>query len=41
MDDNGDAIVADEKSIKLMMLWPIKWAKTDANVMALGPSGSW
>ena len=38
-DDNGDAIVADEKSIKLMMLAD-KVAKTDANVMVLGPSGS-
>ena len=38
-DDNGDAIVADEKSIKLMMLAD-KVAKTNANVMVLGPSGS-
>lgn len=38
-DDNGDAIVADEKSLKLLALAE-KVAKTDANVMILGPSGS-
>ncbi len=38
-DDNGDAIVADEKSMKLLLLAD-KVAKTDANVMILGPSGS-
>ncbi|OEE77419.1 sigma-54-dependent transcriptional regulator [Vibrio genomosp. F6] len=38
-DDNGDAIVADEKSLKLLVLAE-KVAKTDANVMVLGPSGS-
>lgn len=38
-DDNGDAIVADEKSLKLLSLAD-KVAKTDANVMVLGPSGS-
>lgn len=38
-DDNGDAVVADEKSIKLLALAD-KVAKTDANVMILGPSGS-
>ncbi|MEZ9230940.1 sigma-54-dependent transcriptional regulator [Vibrio amylolyticus] len=38
-DDNGDAIVADEKSLKLLALAD-KVAKTDANVMVLGPSGS-
>ncbi len=38
-DDNGDAVVADEKSIKLIALAE-KVAKTDANVMVLGPSGS-
>ena len=38
-DENGDAIVADEKSIKLLALAE-KVAKTDANVMVLGPSGS-
>ncbi len=38
-DDNGDAVVADEKSLKLLAL-AAKVAKTDANVMVLGPSGS-
>ncbi|MDW6001518.1 sigma-54-dependent transcriptional regulator [Vibrio mangrovi] len=38
-DDNGDAVVADEKSVKLLALAD-KVAKTDANVMILGPSGS-
>lgn len=38
-DDNGDAVVADEKSLKLLSLAE-KVAKTDANVMILGPSGS-
>ncbi|MGF1754383.1 sigma-54 dependent transcriptional regulator [Vibrio makurazakiensis] len=38
-DDNGDAVVADEKSLKLLSLAD-KVAKTDANVMVLGPSGS-
>ena len=38
-DDNGDAVVADEKSLKLLVLAD-KVAKTDANVMVLGPSGS-
>lgn len=38
-DDNGSAVVADEKSIRLMALAD-KVAKTDANVMILGPSGS-
>ena len=38
-DDNGDAVVADKKSIKLLSLAE-KVAKTDANVMVLGPSGS-
>lgn len=38
-DDNGDAVVADEKSIKLLALAD-KVAKTDAGVMILGPSGS-
>ncbi|WP_158108182.1 sigma-54-dependent transcriptional regulator [Vibrio furnissii] len=38
-DDNGDAVVADEKSQKLLLLAD-KVAKTDANVMVLGPSGS-
>jgi two-component system response regulator FlrC len=37
-DDNGDAIVADEKSKRLLALAD-KVAKTDANVMVLGPSG--
>ncbi|MDA9557530.1 sigma-54 dependent transcriptional regulator [Vibrio sp.] len=35
----GDAVVADDKSLKLMALAG-KVAKTDANVMVLGPSGS-
>ncbi|MDN2480612.1 sigma-54-dependent transcriptional regulator [Vibrio agarivorans] len=38
-DDNGDAVVADAKSLKLLALAD-KVAKTDANVMVLGPSGS-
>ncbi|MDE1310515.1 sigma-54 dependent transcriptional regulator [Vibrio aestuarianus] len=38
-DDNGDAVVADEKSLRLLALAD-KVAKTDANVMILGPSGS-
>ncbi|NUW73240.1 sigma-54-dependent Fis family transcriptional regulator [Vibrio mediterranei] len=38
-DDNGDAIVADAKSIQLLTLAE-KVAKTDASVMVLGPSGS-
>ncbi|QXO18096.1 sigma-54-dependent transcriptional regulator [Vibrio ostreae] len=38
-DDNGDAVVADEKSLKLLSLAE-KVAKTDANVIVLGPSGS-
>ncbi|WP_375750900.1 sigma-54-dependent transcriptional regulator [Vibrio sp. HN007] len=38
-DDEGDAVVADEKSLKLLALAD-KVAKTDANVMVLGPSGS-
>jgi two-component system response regulator FlrC len=38
-DDNGDAVVADEKSKRLLTLAE-KVAKTDANVMVLGPSGS-
>lgn len=38
-DDDGDAVVADEKSLKLLALAD-KVAKTDANVMVLGPSGS-
>ncbi|EKO3963293.1 sigma-54-dependent transcriptional regulator [Vibrio fluvialis] len=38
-DDNGDAVVADEKSLRLLALAE-KVAKTDANVMVLGPSGS-
>ncbi len=38
-DDNGDAVVADEKSLKLLALAD-KVARTDANVMVLGPSGS-
>ncbi|MDR9825998.1 sigma-54 dependent transcriptional regulator [Vibrio sp. FNV 38] len=38
-DDNGDAIVADPKSLKLLSLAD-RVAKTDANVMVLGPSGS-
>lgn len=38
-DDNGDAVVADAKSIQLLALAE-KVAKTDASVMVLGPSGS-
>ncbi len=38
-DEMGDAVVADEKSIKLLALAD-KVAKTDASVMVLGPSGS-
>ncbi|MEH0665523.1 sigma-54-dependent Fis family transcriptional regulator [Vibrio scophthalmi] len=38
-DDNGDAVVADQKSLKLLALAD-KVAKTDASVMVLGPSGS-
>ncbi|MCE0494519.1 sigma-54-dependent transcriptional regulator [Vibrio salinus] len=38
-DDNGDAVVADEKSLKLLALAD-KVAKTDASVMIMGPSGS-
>jgi two-component system response regulator FlrC len=38
-EDNGDAVVADDKSLKLLALAD-KVAKTDANVMVLGPSGS-
>jgi two-component system response regulator FlrC len=38
-DDNGDAVVADAKSIQLLALAE-KVAKTDAGVMVLGPSGS-
>ncbi|EKO3693640.1 sigma-54-dependent Fis family transcriptional regulator [Vibrio metschnikovii] len=38
-DDDGDAVVADEKSLKLLALAE-KVARTDANVMVLGPSGS-
>lgn len=38
-DEDGDAVVADEKSIRLLALAE-KVAKTDANVMVLGPSGS-
>ncbi|WP_104402256.1 sigma-54-dependent transcriptional regulator [Vibrio penaeicida] len=38
-DDEGDAVVADEKSLKLLALAD-KVARTDANVMVLGPSGS-
>ncbi|GEM74329.1 sigma-54-dependent transcriptional regulator [Vibrio sagamiensis] len=38
-DENGDAVVADEKSQKLLSLAD-KVARTDANVMILGPSGS-
>lgn len=37
--EQSDAIVADEKSLKLLALAE-KVAKTDANVMVLGPSGS-
>ncbi|WP_341658941.1 sigma-54 dependent transcriptional regulator [Vibrio sp.] len=38
-EDNGDAVVADDKSLKLLAMAD-KVAKTDANVMVLGPSGS-
>ncbi|EHD0091389.1 sigma-54-dependent Fis family transcriptional regulator [Vibrio vulnificus] len=38
-EDNGDAVVADEKSLRLLTLAD-KVARTDANVMVLGPSGS-
>lgn len=38
-DDNGDAVVADPKSLKLLALAD-KVAKTDASVMIMGPSGS-
>ncbi|MBU2897338.1 sigma-54-dependent transcriptional regulator [Vibrio hepatarius] len=38
-DDNGYAVVADGKSLKLLAMAE-KVAKTDANVMVLGPSGS-
>lgn len=38
-EQTGDAIVADEKSLKLLKLAD-KVARTDANVMVLGPSGS-
>ncbi|NLS13225.1 sigma-54-dependent Fis family transcriptional regulator [Vibrio sp. SM6] len=38
-EDNGDAVVADEKSLRLLALAD-KVARTDANVMVLGPSGS-
>jgi two-component system, response regulator FlrC len=38
-DDNGAAVVADDKSLRLLALAD-KVAKTDANVMILGPSGS-
>ncbi|USD65972.1 sigma-54 dependent transcriptional regulator [Vibrio sp. SCSIO 43136] len=38
-DSSGDAIVADPKSLQLLALAD-KVAKTDANVMVLGPSGS-
>ncbi|ENM0967482.1 sigma-54-dependent Fis family transcriptional regulator [Vibrio parahaemolyticus] len=38
-DDNGDAVVADGKSLRLLALAD-KVARTDANVMILGPSGS-
>jgi two-component system response regulator FlrC len=38
-DANGDAVVADVKSIQLLALAD-KVAKTDASVMVLGPSGS-
>lgn len=37
--DSTDAVVADPKSLKLLSLAD-KVAKTDANVMVLGPSGS-
>ena len=38
-EQTGDAIVADDKSLKLLKLAD-KVARTDANVMVLGPSGS-
>ncbi len=38
-ENDGNAVVADEKSLKLLALAE-KVAKTDANVMVLGPSGS-
>ncbi|MFZ6039394.1 sigma-54-dependent transcriptional regulator [Vibrio natriegens] len=38
-DDSGDAVVADEKSLRLLVLAE-RVARTDANVMILGPSGS-
>ncbi len=38
-EESGDAVVADEKSLKLLALAE-KVAKSDANVMVLGPSGS-
>ncbi len=38
-DDSGKAVVADDKSLRLLALAD-KVAKTDANVMVLGPSGS-
>ncbi|AEX22796.1 MULTISPECIES: sigma-54-dependent transcriptional regulator [Vibrio] len=38
-DDSGDAVVADEKSLRLLALAE-RVARTDANVMILGPSGS-
>lgn len=38
-DDGGDAVVADEKSLRLLALAD-RVARTDANVMILGPSGS-
>ncbi|MCF7481162.1 sigma-54 dependent transcriptional regulator [Vibrio sp. J1-1] len=38
-DDSGDAVVADEKSLRLLALAD-RVARTDANVMILGPSGS-
>nr|WP_034413429.1 sigma-54 dependent transcriptional regulator [Candidatus Photodesmus blepharus] len=38
-DNNGDVIVADNKSLKLMALAD-KVSKTNANVLILGPSGS-
>lgn len=38
-EDSGDAVVADEKSLRLLALAE-RVARTDANVMILGPSGS-
>ncbi|MGL6258077.1 sigma-54-dependent transcriptional regulator [Vibrio sp. WXL103] len=38
-EHDGDAVVADPKSLKLLALAD-RVAKTDANVMVLGPSGS-